>query len=178
MANGFAAKGKALLVRKVKLLLCPDPQILWYPFAIRRASKLIRENGIQTVIVTAPPFSAFLRINALKRRFPHIRTIADIRDEWLQYFVKEFAFRDRNHLAVRAAEIERATVESCDRVVAVTATSLAEIRSRYPEQPNDKFVLIPNGYDPVSFSEFKSRPHKTDNLLVTYTGTIVQTVLS
>jgi glycosyltransferase involved in cell wall biosynthesis len=166
------AKVKALLVRKIKQLLCPDPQILWYPFALWRASKLIRDNGIQTVIVTAPPFSTFLLVSALKRRFPQIRTIADIRDEWLQYFVKEFAFRDNSDLAVRAAEIERATVECCDRVVAVTATSLAEIRSRYPEQPNDKFVLIPNGYDPVTFSDFKSREHKTTKLLVTYTGTV------
>jgi glycosyltransferase involved in cell wall biosynthesis len=170
--TGVVAKGKALIARKVKQLLCPDPQVLWYPFAMRRASKLIRDNGIQTVIVTAPPFSAFLLVNALKRRFPYIHTIADVRDEWLQYFVKEFAFRDNSDLAVRAAEIERATVESCDRIVAVTEASLREVRSRYPDQPGDKFVLIPNGYDPASFSDFKSRPHKTDKIVVTYAGTV------
>jgi glycosyltransferase involved in cell wall biosynthesis len=170
--NGFAATSKSILSRKIKQIICPDPQVLWYPFAIRRATKLIRENGIQTVLVTAPPFSSFLIANELKRRFPRLHTIADIRDEWLQYFAKEFAFRDDKYVAARAAQIERATVESCDRVVSVTAASLNELRSRYPEQPGDKFVLVPNGYDPAAFSEFHSRPHHTGKLVVSYTGTV------
>jgi len=170
--TGFVGKVKSLLAGKVKQLLCPDPQVLWYPFAMRRASKLIRDNGIQTVIVTAPPFSGFLLLNELKRRFPQIRTIADIRDEWLRYYVKEFVFRDATDIASRAAEIERQTVESCDRVVAVTETSLKEVRSRYPDQPKGKFVLIPNGYDPACFSQFRARPRQPGKIVVTYTGTL------
>jgi glycosyltransferase involved in cell wall biosynthesis len=170
--NSIAAATKAILTRKIKQLVCPDPQVLWYPFAIRRASKLIREQKIQTVLVTAPPFSSFLIVNELKRRFPHLRTIADIRDEWLTYFAKEFAFRDDTYVASHAAQIERATVESCDRVVSVTAASLNLIRSRYPSQPSHKFVLIPNGYDPGTFSEFRARPHQTGKLVVSYTGTV------
>ena len=171
-SNGLAAAAKSILTRKIKQFVCPDPQVLWYPFAIRRATKLIRDQGIQTVLVTAPPFSSFLIVNELKRRFPHLRTIADIRDEWLTYFAKEFAFRDDKYVAARAAQIERATVESCDRVVSVTAASLNTIRSRYPGQPSHKFVLIPNGYDPGAFSEFRARPHQTGKLVVSYTGTV------
>jgi glycosyltransferase involved in cell wall biosynthesis len=171
-SNGIAASAKVVLTRKVKQFVCPDPQVLWYPFAIRRATKLIRDQGIQTVLVTAPPFSSFLIANELKRRFPHLRTIADIRDEWLTYFAKEFAYRDDKYVAARAAQIERATVESCDRVVSVTAASLNAIRSRYPGQPSHKFVLIPNGYDPEAFSEFRARPHQTGKLVVSYTGTV------
>jgi glycosyltransferase involved in cell wall biosynthesis len=170
--NGLGANTKRIIARGVKRLLCPDPQILWFPFAIRRASKLIRKEGIQTVLVTAPPFSAFLIVNELKRRFPHLRTIADIRDEWLDYFVKEFVFKGDEFVSARAAQIERATVESCDRIVAVTAASLDRIRFRYPEQPSDKFVLIPNGYDPAAFGEFRSRPHHVGKLVFTYTGTV------
>jgi glycosyltransferase involved in cell wall biosynthesis len=170
--NRFVAASKLILSRKIKQIICPDPQVLWYPFAIRRATKLIREKGIQTVLVTAPPFSSFLIANELKRLFPHLHTIADIRDEWLQYFAKEFAFRDDTYVAARAVQIERATVESCDRVVSVTAASLNELRSRYPEQSGGKFVLVPNGYDPAAFSEFHSRPHHTGKLVVSYTGTV------
>src|SRR3984893_18569942 len=170
--SGFGTKAKLMLARRVKHLICPDPQVLWYPFAIRRASKLIREERIQTALVTAPPFSAFLIVNELKRRFPLLRTIADLRDEWLGYFVKEFVFCGDDYVSARAARIERATVESCDRIVAVTAASLNEIRSRYPEQPSHKFVLIPNGYDPGTFSKFRAGPHQTDKLVVSYTGTV------
>jgi glycosyltransferase involved in cell wall biosynthesis len=170
--NSIAAATKVILTRKIKQFVCPDPQVLWYPFAIRRASKLVREQKIQTVLVTAPPFSSFLIVNELKRRFPQLHTIADIRDEWLTYFAKEFAFRDDTYIASRAAQIERATVESCDRIVSVTAASLNLIRSRHPDQPSHKFVLIPNGYDPGAFSEFHARPHQTDKLVVSYTGTV------
>ncbi len=171
-AAGLGAKSRSVFTRWIKQLFCPDPQVMWYPFAIRRASKLIRQQGIQTVIVTAPPFSAFLVSNGLKRRFPHLCTIADVRDEWLKYFVKEFVFRGDDDVVKRAAQIERSTVELCDRLVAVTATSLNETRSRYPEQPAYKFVLIPNGYDPATFSKFVPRPHSTNRLVVTYTGTL------
>jgi glycosyltransferase involved in cell wall biosynthesis len=172
MNNGLLAKAKLMLARKVKHLICPDPQVLWYPLAIRRATKLIRKEKIQTVLVTAPPFSAFLIVNELKRRFPHLRTIADVRDEWLEYFVKEFVFCGDEYVSARAAQIERATVESCDRVVAVTRASRNQMRSRYPDQPYHKFVLIPNGYDPAVFSEFRSHPHQLDTLVFTYTGTV------
>ena len=171
-SHGVGAKFKSMFTRKIKRRICPDPQVLWYPFAIRRATKLIRKEGIQTILVTAPPFSAFLIANELKRRFPHLCAIADIRDEWLQYFVKEFVFRGDDYIVARAAEIERTTVESCDRIVAVSAASLNATRSRYPEQPGGKFVLIPNGYDPAAFSEFRSRSHGSDKLVFTYTGTV------
>ena len=170
--NGLVAKAKSTIARGVKRFVCPDPQVLWYPFAIRRASKLIRKEGIQTVLVTTPPFSAFLILNELKRRFPHLRTIADIRDEWLDYFVNEFVFRGDKYVSERAAQIERATVESCDRIVNVTGASMDRIRSRYPEQPDEKFVLVPNGYDPAAFCEFRSRSHEAGKLVFTYTGTV------
>jgi glycosyltransferase involved in cell wall biosynthesis len=170
--SGVGAKGKSIFTRRITQLFCPDPQVLWYPFAIRRASQLIRKEKIQTVLVTAPPFSAFLVANGLKRRFPHLCTIADVRDEWLEYFVKEFVFRGDEHVVARAGQIERAPVASCDRLVAVTATSLDKTRSRYPDQPSHKFVLIPNGYDPAAFSKFSPRSHSADRLVVTYTGTV------
>jgi glycosyltransferase involved in cell wall biosynthesis len=168
---GLVARAKSLVARNIKRLLSPDPQILWYPFAVRRASQLIRKRKIQTVIVTAPPFSSFLIANKLKRQFPALRVIADIRDEWLEYILKEFGFRDVA-IAERAAQIERATIESCERVVNVSSTSHQLIRSRYPDQPKKKFVLIPNGYDPASFSAFRRRPHNAGRLVITYTGTI------
>jgi glycosyltransferase involved in cell wall biosynthesis len=170
--HGFAARFRAALARRVKRLISPDPQVLWYPFALRRASKLIRKEKIQTVLVTAPPFSSFLIVNELKRRFPQLHAIADIRDEWLDYFVKEFVFRGDEAVSAHAAQIERATVGCCDRIVSVTRESLDRIRSRYPEQPGEKFLLIPNGYDPAAFSDFRSRAHDVNKLVFTYTGTV------
>jgi glycosyltransferase involved in cell wall biosynthesis len=172
VGTGLLFNIKSLITHRIKTHVSPDPQVLWYPFAIRRAIRLVRRHGIQTVLVTAPPFSAFLILIELKRRFPHVCAIAEARDEWLNYFAKEFAFRDDNVVAARAAQIEKATIASCDRFVAVTQTSLEQTRARYPDEAEGKFVVIPNGYDPAAFSEFRPRSHGTGKLVVTYAGTI------
>ena len=123
--------------------------MLWAPFAIRKARQIVRRHGIEAVLVTAPPFSAFLVGNALKREFPDLKLISDFRDEWLSFYLKDFEFQSSDYTRRRAEAIERETVELSDLVVAVARSSLREIRSRYPEQPDGKFLLLPNGYDPA-----------------------------
>jgi glycosyltransferase involved in cell wall biosynthesis len=166
---------KSLATRMIRRILSPEPEVLWYPFALRAASRVVRRYGIDTVMVTAPPFSAFLVGNALKRRFPHLKYVADFRDEWLSFYIKDFEYQSGEHARRRATEIERATVESADLVVAVAATSLKTIRGRYPELPASKFLCISNGFDPEAFSGFDPRPNREKNLIVTHVGTAYKT---
>jgi glycosyltransferase involved in cell wall biosynthesis len=72
----------------------------------------------------------------------------------------------------RAIELEREMVESADRVVCVTATITDLMRGRYPDQPASKMACVYNGYDPESFANFRSRPHGSDRVVITYTGTL------
>jgi glycosyltransferase involved in cell wall biosynthesis len=166
---------KTLLSGMVKRVLSPEPEILWVPFALRRARQIVRRHGIEIVLVTAPPFSAFLVGNGLKKRFPDLRFISDFRDEWLQFYLSTFEFQNSEYTRKRAATIERETVELSDRVVAVTATSLATIRARYPDQPDDKFALVANGYDPEIFAGFAPRRHNQPGIVVTHAGTAYKT---
>lgn len=160
------------LIRRV---LCPDPEVVWFPFAFRRASQIVKKHGIDTVLVTAPPFSAFLVGNALKRKFPHLRLISDFRDEWLRFFLSTFDFQKSQYIRGHAAAIERATIELSDIVVSITPPIVSELRERYPSQAKSKFVCIPNGYDPASFANFCARSHETSKILVTYVGTVYST---
>src|SRR6185436_6891324 len=48
---------RRLIVRGIKNLLCPEPEILWIPFALRKARKIIRQHHIEYLLVTVPPFS-------------------------------------------------------------------------------------------------------------------------
>ena len=166
---------KSLATRMIRRILSPEPEVLWYPFALRAATRVVRRFGIDTVMVTAPPFSAFLVGNTLKRRFHHLKYVADFRDEWLSFYIKDFEYQSGEHARRRATEIERATVESADLVVAVAATSLKTIRGRYPELPESKFLCISNGFDPEAFSGFDPRPNAAKNLIVTHVGTAYKT---
>jgi len=168
-------QSKSLLGRIAGRVFCPEPEVLWAPFAIRKARRIIERHGIEAVLVTAPPFSAFLVGNALKRQFPKLKLISDFRDEWLSFYLKDFEFQSSDYTRRRAEAIERQTVELSDLVVAVARFSLREIRGRYPEQPDSKFLLLPNGYDPEAFEGFTPRRHQGPGVIVTHVGTAYKT---
>lgn len=156
-------------------LFCPEPEILWVPFALRKARRIIRRHGIESVLITVPPFSALVVGTKLKKEFPSLRFISDFRDEWLSFYLKDFDFQRNEHTRRRAEAIERETVELSDLVVAVNESSRDEIRRRYPEQPDRKFVVIPNGYDPSVFAGFVPRVNRSPRMLVTHVGTVYKT---
>jgi hypothetical protein len=173
--KGKSSGPKEWLTGLIRRVLCPEPEVLWYPFALRQASRIIRRYQIDTVVVTAPPFSAFLIGNALKRRFPQITYVADFRDEWLSFYLKDFDFQNSDYTRRRAIQIERDTIESADLVVAVTESSLSEIRSRYPDQPDEKFTCVSNGFDPDAFKSYRPEPNREPKLVVTHVGTVYKT---
>ena len=156
----------------VRGILCPDPEVVWYPFALLQAIRIIRRHKIQAVVVTAPPFSLFLLGNALKRLFPEVTYIGDFRDDWLRFFLTTFDFHSGEAIRRRATAIELEAVTRADAVVLVTPRLLEETRARYPQDPAGKFVCIPNGYDPEIFTDFRSRPHGGPQVVVTYVGTV------
>lgn len=163
------------LRKRVQRVLSPDAQVLWAPFARRAAARLIARHEIDTVLVTAPPFSLFLVGNALKRRFPHLTLISDFRDEWLRFMLTEFEFMGQEATRDLAASIERETVELSDRVLAVTRSSLTEIRRRYPEQPAEKFAFVPNGFDPAVFQTLPAPVRADDRVVIAHVGTAYKT---
>jgi glycosyltransferase involved in cell wall biosynthesis len=166
---------KRMVTETVKKVLCPEPEVLWVPFALRQARHIIRRYGIQMVLVTVPPFSALIAGARLKREFPDITLVSDFRDEWLSFYLKDFDFQSGDYTRRRAEEIERETVAQSDLVVAVTASSLREIRERYPEEPDNKFACVHNGYDPEVFANFTCRRHGQPRMIVTHVGTAYKT---
>jgi Glycosyltransferase Family 4/Glycosyl transferases group 1 len=173
--NGSSRSWKSNVVDAARKLFSPDPEVVWVPFALRRARSILRREHIDAVVVTAPPFSAFLIGNALRREFPHIRLISDFRDDWLRFFLGTFDFQKSAAVKRRAEQIERETVERSDRVVLVTRALQGEMRARYPDQPAEKFLCVPNGYDPAVFENFRPRRHSGAGIVVTYTGTVYST---
>jgi len=171
----FGSSAPKATTSTVKQFFQPDPQVLWVPFAIRRASRIISKHSITSILVTAPPFSAFLIGIELKRRFPHIQLISDFRDEWLRFYLTDFDFLQGDATRAKAEKIERDTIESSDLVMAVTRNSLAEISRRYPAQPSNKWAWMPNGYDPESIQTFQPAPHNTGRMVVTFMGTTYKT---
>ncbi len=171
-ATGTQGQRAGWATGAIRRLLSPDPEVVWRPFAYRAAHALIRRHRIETVLVTAPPFSAFLTGVALKRAFPEIQLVSDFRDSWLNFYLSTFDFLQGDSMRRRSTEMERRTVAASDLVVAVTPSIREELAARYPDQPASKFACVLNGYDPEAFAGFRARPHGVSRVVVTYVGTV------
>jgi glycosyltransferase involved in cell wall biosynthesis len=164
--------GASTIKRLIAGILSPDAQVVWLPFAARSAEALIREHAITHILVSVPPFSLLKIVPRLRRRFPSLGIVADFRDEWLRYYIRSIdPLADEGKLA-QARQIEREAVESCDLVTATTESTRNEIRGRYADLPDRRFVVVPNGFDPEEFRGFQARPHGTSSIVVTYLGTV------
>lgn len=163
---------KRLLRAAIERVASPDIQAAWAWFATRKALSLIARQKFDTVLLNIPPYSTMKIGVAIKRRFPHIRLISDIRDDWLGYYLPLFdsaASESKRRLAVR---LERELIEASDFVSAVTPAQRQAIRERYPKEPEHKFLCTPNGYSPDVFQGFQPRPHEFDGMVVTYFGSV------
>jgi hypothetical protein len=157
-------------------LLLPDPQLGWVPFAVRAARRIIRERQIDVVLLTVPPFSSVRTVTRLRRLFPALRIVLDFRDEWLTSTIHLVSFNNNQRAKDVAFKAESEAVRAASAVVCVTEAAAAKLRKRYPAEPADKFVCIPNGYDkqPPTDLSARSVPVQSSSDLTTFTyiGTV------
>ncbi len=127
--------------------LLPDRQLAWLPYAVRAGRRIIKQDTIDIIFATCPPFSDAL-IGACLRILTGKRLVLDFRDDWIDtpwYYSKSFPIRAIESL------MERWAVSLADRVILVTEWSRKAFIARYPSQPVEKFIFIPNGCDLKDF---------------------------
>jgi glycosyltransferase involved in cell wall biosynthesis len=108
----------------------------------------------------------------LRKLFPKLRIVLDLRDEWLGYHLPELDGDASPWKHTRAADLEKTAVQASDVVVTVTPPWVNDLVRRYPDEPASKFVCIPNGYDPETLKDFHWTPPPAPPLIVGYMGTV------
>ncbi|MDD2307230.1 MAG: glycosyltransferase family 4 protein [Prolixibacteraceae bacterium] len=171
--GGFANESKESSFQKISKFLrgnflLPDPRKGWNKYALKKATELIREFNIETVVTTSPPHSTQLIGLKLKQQF-NIRWIADLRDPWTDiYYYNQFK---HTKLALRVDKnYERKVIENADVLITVSE-DVKRIFAEKSELPiAAKTVVIPNGFDEDDF-RITNIPTETKKV-ITYTGTI------
>lgn len=163
---------KKALRNIIQRVACPDAQVGWAHFATSMACRLIPRHAIDSVLLNIPPYSSMKIGVTIKRRFPHVRLISDIRDDWQGYYLPFFDSAASEYKRRLAMRLERELVECSDFVSAVTPAQRQTIRERYPDQSEKKFLCTPNGYSPERFEAFLPRRHGFDGMVVTYFGSV------
>lgn len=167
-----AAAIKTALRGGVAGLLQPDPQVLWYPAAVREGRQLLSSLPHSAIMVSGPPFSSFLIGTALQKS-SGLPLVLDYRDEWglTNEFQENKGF---GSLARRLnRRMEYGAARKASAVIATTASSADGLARMVRAAGGQAQALcIPNGFDPDDFAG--PAPLRTDGgyCRLLYTGTL------
>jgi glycosyltransferase involved in cell wall biosynthesis len=160
--GGFSNEKKPNLFQKISRFVrgnffLPDPRRGWNRFAFRRACEIIEKEQIQTVITTSPPHSTQLIGRKLKKQYPHIKWIADMRDPYTDIYYYKDLYPTRLATAINKY-YERKILTEADRVLTVSEDlkrifegKISNCRNAAQHVSTDRIFVIPNGYDEEDF---------------------------
>lgn len=170
---GFAAGKDSSLKGRISRFIrgnffIPDPRRGWNRYAYRKARALIREENIRFVITTSPPHSTQLIGRKLKRRFPDIKWVADLRDPWTDIYYYDM-FNPSFIARMVDNAMEKSVLTKADAIVTVGQTLASMLESK-TEVVKDKIYILPNGYDEEDFEGIL--PSVPEVFTITYVGTL------
>lgn len=122
----------------------PDFDILWVPFAVRAATRLIRDEGINVIMTISPPESIQVAGLVLQRA-TGVRWLADFEDLWSTKTHINRKPTPLHNKGVRA--LEKRVYDRCSLLVANTNMN-AGIYERDFAVPREKIAVMRLGYDP------------------------------
>jgi glycosyltransferase involved in cell wall biosynthesis len=143
----------------LRTLCLPDRYLAWLPFALWQGRKIVKSEEIDIIFATCPPHSSTI-VGTFLKLLTGKPLVLDYRDDWIG--TPWFYSRSKITRMIESS-LERWVVKVADKVVLVTEWSKRSFQERYPEQPIDKFVLIPNGCDLGDFAALKSIPLAAGN---------------
>jgi glycosyltransferase involved in cell wall biosynthesis len=146
----------------------PDPRSGWNRFAFKKACEIIETQKTDRIITTSPPHSTQLIGLKLKRKYPGIRWIADLRDPWTDIYYYEKFYPTFLSKRIDSA-YEKEVLRSADRIITV-GNSLKELFSSKIPGIIEKIEVISNGYDEEDFAGLT--PSKPEILTISYVGTL------
>lgn len=173
--GGFANELNPGLFQKIARFIrgnffLPDPRKAWNRFALPEAVSLIENENIGTVITTGPPHSTHLVGLKLKKRYPSLKWIADLRDPWTDIYYNDVLYQGRLAKRMNLA-MERKVLNSADVLVTVSEGVKRNFCSHAPV--GHKFHVIPNGYDAPDFADVPVDAGRVNpRMVISYIGTL------
>lgn len=147
--------------RAFNLVMQPDAQILWRPYALREGLKLLREVSHDVIVATGPPFSSMLLAMTLAKR-SGVPLALDFRDEWtiMTYWENKQFGRVERFVQGR---MQSGVLKVADLVLGTTPSSAEELGSLVAQsQGHAKVDYIYNGFDAADYPRDLSLSERTD----------------
>ena len=164
--NSFLSKRTSLfqkLYRFIDRYVCiPDSKILWFPFAVYRGIRIIKQKNIQAIISTAPPFSTHIIALCLSK-IGNIPWIADFRDGW----TNSHLYTPKGIYYTINTFLEKMVLKNARKVTCYGEPLVSYFSVK---QYVKKCICLYNGFDEEDFTDFSR--NESDHFIITYMGTI------
>lgn len=155
----------------ISRLLIPDYAGIWWKKVRHYAEEVVKKEKISLIYTTSAPCSDHLLGLYLKKKYPKLKWVTDFRDEWTKnpYLLEDKMYRLK---ISKERKMEDEVLDKADAVIANTPIMKKHFLEG-KEFLEDKFYVIPNGYDTEDFSDVKVKLNKKSNKMVlTYTGAL------
>ena len=161
-----------IIIKNVILpFLIPDRWVLWLPYALRRGMHILKIQKIDVIFAVTPPHSTGLA-GLLLSKLSKVPLVLDVKDDW----IGNPFFANKRSISLKINKwIERSIVSHSQKVITVTDESRNLFLNKYPNFNQDKYIVIPNGFDPDDYlnreDPFFSHT-QNDKIKIVYSGNL------
>lgn len=159
----FFAKSAELIKKPIRLLnnwlFIPDNKKNWTIKAVEIGEKLIKDEGIQLIFSSAPPFSSHLAAIELAKR-TQTKVVVDYRDAWTNSHLARFPTKWHKNQNIN---LENRVAKAADAICAINSPILVSVSKGGKSQQLNR--VISHGYDQADFikaAELTVNPKLTD----------------
>lgn len=144
----------------------PDSKAKWFKRAVALGSNILKKHKVDVILATAPPYTDFLVAKKLSEKF-NIPYIIDYRDPWVD---NPFNFYATPFHKSHAIKLEREVLTQTEKVIVVSRHIKELLVKRYGFLSHNDVMIIPHGYDPDDFEEFKNVKPNPAKFTITHAG--------
>ena len=144
----------------------PDARIGWLPWAVPAGLRIIREEKIDAIYSSSPPYTTAVVARMLHRR-AGIPWIAGFRDPWIDFISSPVRWA-----VPRAVDrwMERTVARDANLLEAAWRGIITDFQRKYPALPVHKYIHLPNGFDRDDYPSLDQPPN--ERFTVVYTGSM------
>jgi glycosyltransferase involved in cell wall biosynthesis len=170
-ANNSDSSFKGKILRFIRgNFFIPDPRRGWNKFALKKACEIIESENVNHIITTSPPHSTQLIGLKIKKRYPGIKWIADLRDPWTDIYYYDMFYPTFISKMIDS-QLEKSVLRNTDRIITV-GSSLKDSYSLKVREVGNKTAVITNGYDETDFKDISITNPPV--FRITYVGTLTE----